>query len=72
MAEIDPIQESGVLAAELGLRLSPACREGVASPDLIKPARVALVASDKILGTDFEPAGHPDINGVVLIQRAFG
>jgi len=69
VAKIDAVQKSGVLLAKLSLCSGSASRKRVASPNFIESPRVTLVASDKIFGANAEPAGHPDINGVVLSQR---
>lgn len=67
-AEIDSVGEPGVAILEGFQSLRTGIRKALALPDLIKAARIALIAANEIGPPDPEPARDPDIDRVRMGQ----
>ena len=70
MTKVDSVEQGWIFTFEFVLGTALGGGEYVSRSDFIKPARIALVAPDEILWSDLEPAGHPNINGIVLSEWA--
>src|SRR4051812_14749672 len=64
--------QPGKAAAKLLKRASSRACEACFLPDLVEAARIAGVAALQVEGPNLEPAGDPDVDRVVLGQRAAG
>jgi hypothetical protein len=69
-AEIDPIRQAR--KARLELRQGPvaAARKTLLLPDLIEAARVAAVAPQDVFAAYSEPAGDPNVDGILFGEWA--
>jgi len=69
-AEIDPIPQAGKAGPEFSQGPVPAADKTLLFPDLIEPARVAAVAQHDVFAAYSEPAGDPDVDGILFGERA--
>lgn len=67
-AKIHPIGQFRMALPEGGERLVATGEEALLLPDFIEAARVAAVAREDILGAQPEPAGDPNVDGILLRQ----
>ena len=65
---IDPVEQGGMPLPEHYKCLRPGASEPCLFPDLVEPARIAIVALGEIALTNAQPARDPDIDGVSFGQ----
>ena len=69
-AEIDPIRQARKARPKFRQSFVPAAGKSLLFPDLIEAARVAAIAQQDIFAADPEPAGDPNVDGILLRERA--
>jgi hypothetical protein len=69
-AKIDPIRQARIARLKFRQGLVPAARKTALFPDFIEAARVAAVAQQDVFAAYPEPAGDPNVDGILLRQRA--
>ena|GEM_PF-6629939 len=71
-AKVNAVSETRMIFAQALHGAIAAAGEFVLCPDLVKPARIAAIALNEVLGTHAQPARNPDVNGIIGAETAIG
>lgn len=70
--QVDAIEYGGKFLRHDCECFFPCARKAFSLPDFVEPAGITAIALEEILAADTEPARNPDIDSIVLGQRATG